>query len=214
MENQIAKIGTGLNESKLLKDLGRYKEKIFELGAANAIIIKTEEIPVDERVTLKCQIPRCRGYGTNAHCPPNTMKPDEFRQHLKKYHRAIFFIRNIPTELLLKGPADKDCKAAILSIYNIGKSIESMAFYDGHYLAFALGAGSCRRTFCGQHKSCSALEGKSCRSALLARPSMEAVGINVYKMTAAVGWDIYPIGKHANAEETPNGLLTGLVVVE
>ena len=89
-----------------------------------------------------------------------------------------------------------------------------MAFYDGHYLAFGLGAGSCRRTLCGQHKTCAALEGESCRFGLLARPSMEAVGINVYKMTAAAGWDIYPIGSHADAEETPKAVLAGLVVVD
>ena len=214
MENQIAKIGTVPDESKLAKDLERYKEKAFELGAANAKIIKTEEIPVDERVPLKCQIPRCFGYGASAHCPPNTMKPDELRKHLKNYQCAIFFTRNLPTELLLKDATDKDRIAAFQSIYQIVKSIESMAFYDGHYLAFGLGAGGCRRTFCGQHETCSALEGKSCRFSLLARPSMEAVGINVYKMTAAADWDIYPIGSHANAEETPKAVLAGLVVVE
>jgi predicted metal-binding protein len=79
MENQIEKIGTLLDESKLLKNLERYKEKALELGAANAKIIKTEEIPVDERVLLKCQIPSCFGYGTSAHCPPNTMRPNELR---------------------------------------------------------------------------------------------------------------------------------------
>ena len=214
MDNQIVKIGTILDESKLLKDLERYKEKVFELGAANAKIIKTEEIPVDERVPLKCQIPRCFGYGTSAHCPPNTMKPNELRKHLENYKWAIFFTLNLATELLLKDATDKDRIAAFQSIYKIVKSIESLAFYDGHYLAFGLGAGSCRRTFCGQHETCSALEGKSCRFGLLARPSMEAVGINVYKMTAAAGWDIYPIGTHANAEETPKAVLAGLVAVE
>ncbi|MFC1798827.1 DUF2284 domain-containing protein [Thermodesulfobacteriota bacterium] len=214
MENQIVKIGTSIDESKLLKELERYKEKAFELGAANAKIIKAKEILVDERVPLKCQIPRCFGYGSSAHCPPNTMKPDELRKHLENYQWAIFFTRSLPTELLLRDAADKDRIAAFQSIYKYVKSIESMAFYDGHYLAFGLGAGSCRRTFCGQHKTCSALEGKSCRFGLLARPSMEAVGVNVYKMTAAAGWDIYPIGSHANAEETPEAVLAGLVVVE
>ena len=142
------------------------------------------------------------------------MKPDELRKHLENYQWAIFFTRNLPTELLLKDATDKDRIAAFQSIYKIVKSIESMAFYDGHYMAFGLGAGSCRRTFCGQHKTCSALEGKSCRFGLLARPSMEAVGINVYKMTAAAGWDIYPIGSHANVEKTPKAVLAGLVVVE
>ena len=214
MENKITKISTTWDESKLLKDLERYKEKAFELGAANVKIMKTEKIPVDERVPLKCQIPRCFGYGTSAHCPPNTMKPDELRKHLENYQWAIFFTQNLPTELLLKDATDKDRIAAFQSIYKIVKSIESMAFYDGYYLAFGLGAGSCRRTFCGQYETCSALEGKSCRFGLLARPSMEAVGINVYKMTAAAGWDIYPIGSHANVKETPKAVLAGLVVVE
>jgi predicted metal-binding protein len=214
MENQIIKIGNFLDESKLLKDLERYKEKAFELGAAKAKVIKTEEIPVDEKVPLKCQIPRCFGYGTSVHCPPNTMRPDELRKHLENYQRAIFFTQSLPTELLLKDATDKDRIAAFQSIYKIVKSIESMAFYDGYYLAFGLGAGSCRRTFCGQYETCSALEGKSCRFGLLARPSMEAVGINVYKMTAAAGWDIYPIGSHANVEKTPKAVLAGLVVVE
>jgi len=214
MGNQIEKIGTFSGESKLLEDIERYKEKAFELGAQDAKLIKTEEIPVDERVPLKCQIPRCFGYGTSAHCPPNTMKPDELIKQLKNYQWAIFFTRKVPTELLLKDATDKDRIAAFQSIYQIVKSLESMAFYDGHYLAFGLGAGGCRRTFCGQHETCSALEGKSCRFSLLARPSMEAVGIDVYKMTSAAGWDIYPIGSHADAGKTPNAVLAGLVVVE
>jgi predicted metal-binding protein len=96
MENQVAKIDTIANESKLLKELEQYKEKTIELGAANAKIIKTVEIPVDERVPLKCQIPRCFGYGTSAHCPPNTMKPDELRRHLENYQWAIFFPEIFP----------------------------------------------------------------------------------------------------------------------
>ena len=89
MENRIEKIGTLLDGSKLTDDLNRYKEKAFELGAANAKIIKTVEIPVDERVPLKCQVPRCFGYGTSAHCPPNTMKPAELRKQLENYQWAI-----------------------------------------------------------------------------------------------------------------------------
>ena len=186
------------------------------LNAAGISVVESDIVtpPVDERVPLKCQIPRCFGYGTSVHCPPNTMKPHELRKHLDNYQWAIFFIRNVPTELLLRDAADKDRIAAFQSIYTIVKSIESMAFYDGHYLAFGLGAGSCRRTFCGQHETCSALEDKSCRFGLLARPSMEAVGIDVYKLTAATGWDIYPIGTHAIAEKTPDAVLAGLVVVE
>ena len=214
MESRIAKIGTEKSESQLLEDLEKYREKALELDAVNSKIIKTDAIPVDERVTLKCQIPRCFGYGSSAHCPPHTMKPAELISHLKNYQWAVFFTRTIPTEVLMRKPDDKDRIAAFQSIYKIVRTIESMAFYNGHYLAFGLGAGGCRRTFCGQHETCSALEGKSCRFGLHARPSMEAVGINVYKMIASAGWDIYPIGSHAKAELTPEAVLAGLVVIE
>ena len=38
------------------------------------------------------------------------------------------------------------------------------------------------------------------------RPSMEAVGIDVYKMAAQAGWDIYPIGSE-RPEDMPKGTL-------
>jgi hypothetical protein len=43
---------------------------------------------------------------------------------------------------------------------------------------------------------------------------MEAVGIDVYKMTARAGWDIYPIGSGASPEDMPKGTLAGIVIVQ
>jgi predicted metal-binding protein len=91
--------------------------------------------------------------------------------------------------------------------------VESMAFYDGHYLAFGFGAGSCRHTYCGLEKSCQVLDGGKCRFSLRSRPSMEAVGIDVYKMASSQGWDIYPIGSCAKPAELPKGTLAGIVIV-
>jgi hypothetical protein len=42
---------------------------------------------------------------------------------------------------------------------------------------------------------------------------MEAVGIDVYKMVASSGWDIYPIGSGARPDESPQGTLAGIVIV-
>jgi predicted metal-binding protein len=89
-----------------------------------------------------------------------------------------------------------------------------MAFYDGHYLAFGFAAGSCRHTYCGLEEDCLAMKGQKCRFALRSRPSMEAVGIDVYKMAASAGWDIYPIGSNAKADDIPYGTLAGIVIVE
>jgi predicted metal-binding protein len=178
-------------------------------------VVKAEDIPVDDRVTLKCRIPRCFGYGTSAHCPPNAIKPSELRDILKQYRWAIFFIKDVPSEVIVRDRATiKERVAAYQQVFKIVSEVESMAFYDGHYLAFGFAAGSCRHTYCGEHKTCQAMTGDKCRFSLLSRPSMEAVGIDVYKMAAAAGWEIYPIGSNAKPADIPKGTLAGIVIVQ
>jgi predicted metal-binding protein len=209
------KITMDMSAALLEGDLERYREKALELGADKAKVIRVDEIHVDERVPLKCQIPRCFGYGAGAQCPPHTMKPAELREHLKHYGWAVFFIKDVPPEVIVRDKETiKERVAAYQQVYKIVTEVESAAFYDGHYLAFGLGAGSCRHTFCGKQEECRALKGGSCRFPLLSRPSMEAVGIDVYKMVAQAGWDVYPIGSGAKPAAVPKGTLAGIVVVQ
>ena len=215
MSRTIEKITVDMHAERLAQDLERYVQKALEMGASHAAVIKAEEIPVDERITLKCQIPRCFGYGAGANCPPNTMKPAELRELLQKYHWAVVFTLDVPPEVIVRNKATvKERVSAFQKIYKMVSEVESLAFYDGHYLAFGFGAGSCRHTFCGQQDSCLALEGKRCRFSLLSRPSMEAVGIDVYQLVARRGWDIYPIGSGAGPEQLPKGVLAGIVIVQ
>lgn len=209
------KISVDMWEDQLQQDLEKYKEKALELGASTATIVSAEQIPVDERVTLKCQIPRCFGYGASAHCPPNTLKPAELNDLLNKYNWAVFFIKDVPPEVIVRDRATiKERVDAYQEVFNIVNEIESNAFYDGHYLAFGFAAGSCRHTLCGQQKTCRAMEGDRCRFALKSRPSMEAVGIDVFKMVAREGWDIYPIGSDAKPDDMPKGILAGIIIVQ
>ncbi len=211
----LKKIATDMNQSLLPEHLKRYEQKALELGASRSIIIRANAIPVDERVVLKCQIPRCFGYGASAHCPPNTLKPAELREHLKKYEWAVFFTLDVEPEVIVRNKSTiKERVAAYLQVFKTVSAIESLAFYDGHYLAFGFGAGSCRHSFCGLQETCAAMEGKKCRFALTSRPSMEAVGIDVYKLAASVGWDIYPIGSGADPACVPKGVLAGIVIVQ
>ena len=209
------KIRTDMHQAQLSADLERYMQKALELGASQAKIVRAGEIPVDERIPMKCQIPRCFGYGAGAQCPPHTMKPAELKELLKKYEWAVFFIMDIPPEVIVRDKATiKERVAAYQQMYTVVSEVESAAFYDGHYLAFGFAAGSCRHTFCGQLPDCQALKGDKCRFPLKSRPSMEAVGIDVYKMVALAGWDIYPIGSGAKAEDVPKGTLAGIVIVQ
>ena len=213
--DQIAKITTDRNQSLLTGHLKNYESKALELGASRAAVIRTDTIAVDERVTLKCQIPRCFGYGASAHCPPNTLKPAELREQLKKYQWAVLFTIDAPAEVIVRNKATiKERIATYLDVFKIVSALESQAFYDGHYFAFGFGAGSCRHSYCSREETCAAMEGKKCRFALHSRPSMEAVGIDVFGLVASVGWNIYPIGSGADAARVPKGTLTGIVIVQ
>jgi predicted metal-binding protein len=214
MGPELKKIALDVEEVRLASDLRKYREKAIELGATRAKIVRTDEIPVDERVTMKCQIPICFGYGVGANCPPHTIKPTELRSLLEKYRWAVFFVQEIPSAVVVRDKATiKERVAAYQDVYKIVNAVESAAFYDGHYLAFGFGAGSCRHTFCGQQEDCAVLKGAKCRFSLRSRPSMEAVGIDVYKMVASAGWSIYPIGSDAKPSDVPCGVLAGIVIV-
>jgi hypothetical protein len=43
---------------------------------------------------------------------------------------------------------------------------------------------------------------------------MEAVGMDVYRLIASSGWEIYPFGSSANLADIPVGNLAGLVLVK
>jgi predicted metal-binding protein len=215
MARKVEKITVDRQAARLPQDLERYVQKALEMGATRAAVIKAEDIPVDERVTLKCQIPRCFGYGVGAHCPPNTLQPGELRGLLQKYQWAVLFTLDVPPEVIVRDKATiKERVAVYQKVFKMVSEVESMAFYDGHYLAFGFGAGSCRHTFCGQEESCQAMAGKRCRVSLRSRPSMEAVGIDVYQLVARQGWDIYPIGSGAKPADMPKGVLAGIVIVQ
>ncbi len=208
------RISLETDERQLQEDLERYRQKALELGATKAVLMRAQDIPVDERAALKCQIPLCFGYGTNPNCPPHTLNPQELRQVLTKYDYAVFFTMEVPAEIIVRDKATiKERVAAYQKVFAIVNELESMAFYDGYYLTFGLAAGSCKHTFCGQQDSCTVMEGKKCWISLRSRPSMEAVGIDVYRMVASQGWDIYPIGSDAKAEDVPKGTLAGIVII-
>ena len=53
----------------------------LELGAEAAQVIPAATVVVDDRVALKCAVPKCFGYGTCANCPPHAPSPEQMRSH-------------------------------------------------------------------------------------------------------------------------------------
>jgi predicted metal-binding protein len=210
----IARVTRDRNQAKLPQDLEKYCQYALKLWADEAQVVDASKIPVEDAVAFKCRVPQCFGYNNCAQCPPHAPKPAEIRQLLKGYSHGLLFIRRVSWKILKRDRNDKERKAAFMSILDIVSKLESAAFYDGHYLAVGFCAGSCFSSLCDPNLGCQVLKGEKCRFPLKARPSMEAVGMDVYSLIASSGWEIYPYGSDAKPEDIPVANLAGLVLIQ
>ena len=199
----------------LQPDLEKYRQRALELGAADARIITSDVVIVDERVAAKCCYPKCGSYGTNANCPPYAMDVERVRKVVDRFSYAIFIRLEVPSEEMAGKEVlrQRSQIPSQIKIHEIVSRIEAEAFYDGYHLALGFGGGSCKQAFC-PHDECSALiSGQPCRHPLRARASMEAVGMDAFRMAAKVDWDVYPIGRILSSEDVPHGTRLGIVLI-
>ncbi|MGA3112667.1 MAG: DUF2284 domain-containing protein [Candidatus Bathyarchaeia archaeon] len=137
----------------------------IKMGALEAKLIDTRDIIVGDWVRLKCQY-GCGAYGKSLTCPPYSPTPQQMRQILNGYSTAILM------QVADESTATQDM------IANLERSI----FLNGHYRAFGVSAGPCERCEkCGLEK---------CVHPKLARPSVEACGIDVYATARQNGFSI------------------------
>lgn len=159
-------------------------------GASAVVLANTADIVIDERVRLKCRVPVCDSYNKNLMCPPYVPSMEEFREALANYRQAILIQisadlhethANAPREEVFL-PARK-----LHELVNLG---EREAFTAGFRFAAGLIGGCCR--LC---EECVAAQGgTSCRFPFQARPSMEAMGIDVVATAEKVGLPLtFPI---------------------
>jgi len=209
----IQRVRIDISREDIKKDAERYCELAVQLGATDAKVVSSNQIIVDERVVLKCRVPKCFGYGTGVNCPPYCLKPEEMRNLVKMYSYGVVLKLEVPPSVIVRDKATiTERVEAYKKVFNLVNSIESEAFYNGYYLATGFAAGSCKSTFCYKVE-CTVLKGEKCRLNLRVRPSMEAVGVDCYRLAATMGWDIYPIGSSASPESVPHGTLMGLLLV-
>jgi len=185
-------------EEKLNADLERYKHSALELGASASEIIPGSYVSIDERVWMKCLAPRCPRAGETPNCPPYTPEPDFVRKALSKFGWAILFKTNVePVEEYVpqRGGTTEQRRKVLLyhkKTAEIKYQIERMAYIDGYYFAMGFSGGSCKDYLCGG-VICQFLDSGRCRFPLRAGPSMEAIGIDVFKLVKKVGWEAYPL---------------------
>lgn len=185
-----------------------------EDGARAAKIISARMVVVDERVRLKCEVPRCAKFNQYLTCPPHVMTVATFARILAHYEWCLL----VQVEAEHVDSADKSSgridgqvlkehlrrhRPYQLKLLNIIERIEAAAFKSGMRFAAGFTGGEC--VLCEQ-----CVENRMsdpCRHPFRARPPMEGVGIDVIQTAQNAGLPI-----HLSSSE--NVLWTGLVLLE
>jgi len=207
-----------ISEEQIKSDLEKYAGLAKDFGASDVKVIESKEVVVDERVRMKCLVPICHRYGNSGLCPPHVPSTELIEKIIKEYKYAILvkhdvspkedFINPGRGEIFIRRIGEHHRK-----ISEIVSKIETVAFNDGYYLAMGFSGGSCRTALC-KGAPCSLLQGDPCRFPLMARPSMEGVGIDVFNLASKVGWEIYPLGpKDLDPQMVPCALSVGIVLI-
>lgn len=160
------------------KNFKKLVETAKKLGASDAKIIKTASIKTGAWTRWKCQF-GCPNYGHKHCCPPNVPSYKETREFLKEYKHGMLvqFTYKLAAEDL-KDYAKKDVQIGNETLAVLLK-LEKEAFLLNYYKAFALKGGTCH--LCDK---C----GEFCNHPTQARPSMEAVGIDVFAFARDQGY--------------------------
>ena len=165
------------------------EESALNLGAADAKIISTSDVIVENRVALKCRV-GCPSYGTKLNCPPNVPTPDEFRKILCEYHSAMIVKLAPPSMSELKSSSLASYKDYYKRSLSVMLALEKAAFNGGFAFSTAFFCGTCM--LCDQ---CN-IEKGVCLNPTMARISAEAVGINVIKTAENAGMAVkFPVEK-------------------
>jgi predicted metal-binding protein len=200
-----------LHQSEL-DDFDFLRKLSLELGAADARIISSDKIVIEDRIVLKCKT-GCTDYGRTLMCPPYTPTAEEFRKIAREYGYALFMKFQSKAEAdaeiakyLSKTETDpaltteirekvnkfwaawKEDKRQMLSVI---VDLEKAAMRKGYPLAIGFVSGSCY--LC---EKCN-LETRVCSHPTLARFSEDAVGVNVRKTAQNAGIPVtFPFEKN------------------
>jgi len=155
--------------------LGRLTRLMTDQGASAVKVIPSSEVVFDERVRLKCLIPRCDSFGWNLMCPPHLPPVAEVRAALARCSHAVLVQVSAPSTRQPAGKPDGEVAAAAKKLHELINQGEKLALEQGFPLAVGLIGGPCR--LC--EECVGARSGEKCRVPFRARPSMEAMGIDV-----------------------------------
>ncbi len=170
-------------------DLLRFCDLAKEWGATEATPISPQDVVTGKWVRLKCQF-GCDGYGQRLTCPPYNPTPETTKKVLSEYSLAIL--------LQFEGNNSDD---SWKKTHNLVTKLEREIFLSDYYKAFSFENGPCFY--------CDKCNLKNCIHAEVARPSMEASGIDVYATARNAGYEL-----HVVKSEDANPVYFSLILVQ
>ena len=174
---------------EFIEQVDRAKELLEEAlkteDVWKAKIIRTKDLVIDRRVRFQCSHSGCREYGKNFMCPPYISPVDEFQEVLAGYFMAL--IVQLKGDIKAERNWEPEADAWALRFHDIIYDLEKKAFSLNFPFASGLIGGSCK--LCDP---CFAAKGTStsCRYPEKARPSMEALGVDLMATCTRVGLPI------------------------
>jgi predicted metal-binding protein len=186
---------------KIRIDLKTLCRNALKYGAIKAMSISARKVIIDPRVRMKCAIPVCDSYGRCLMCPPNVISVQEFATALDRYQYAIVLQFPIGVDdkklggkigsmeladLRFDNDYEKVMSLSMREMSDVLTKLERDALHLGYRYTTALSAGSCR--LCDVCVGPS--KGEPCRHPFEARPSAEALGVDVFTTAANAGMPI------------------------
>jgi predicted metal-binding protein len=210
--------------------LNKYVQILLDNGADEAKIVRTQDIPQDPRVILKCFFPKCPAYGRSGSCPPHVSGDfQKAKENLKAYEWSIVYRVNIHAEGLryITSPSQIEAirskeyfhaQGSLLRyVYGMGDLVEQAAFYDGHYFVINCHFGPCLVEYCEKFRDCQEIKTGICRFPYKAKPSVEQFFcIDFLKLAVQLDWEYYMLGPCAFPKDFPKDYhpyFIGLVLI-
>ena len=160
-------------------------------GASKAARISPASIHIENRLAAFCRSPKCPNYGLSMSCPPNVSGPAGFRKLVDMSSHAIVIRIEIDGDSL----HGEQRPEVMRLLHEITAAVENEAKRIGYSYSRSFAGGSCKMSFCAEHKQCRVVAGGGpCRHPESARPSMSGYGINVGDLMKEAGWstDLFP----------------------
>ncbi|MDD5397521.1 MAG: DUF2284 domain-containing protein [Dehalococcoidia bacterium] len=159
----------------------RVAEFANQLGLETCLEFRAEILTPEERIRAFCLENKCGNYGANYMCPPHVGSLQQIRDKLKKYQRGVLLRYSKPLDV--RGDREGVLQTRV-DFHNKIIQVEEFLTGMGIHQVWGMIGGSC-----GLCDVCGAKEGSPCPYPDKARPSLEAIAVDVLALLDKLGLD-------------------------